>query len=149
MHNSDANKLLNCALDSLWCFYIAGPKISFFFRTSHIKKHRLRIQACFIFKLLLLTSRPPQTMGNFLENSIAGRESLCVSGKLVLCQNTLTLQCSSQYSIWNLVILSYIYIIIFEVEWWINDGRGEHFKYSGRFPTELPKVEIQSWRRIR
>ena len=38
-------------------------------------------------------------------------------------------------------MIIYIYIYIYEVEWLINDGNGEHFKCSGRFPREGPRRE--------
>ena len=47
-------------------------------------KYRLRIQACLSFELLFLSSRPPRTMGVFVEMMIAGRKCLCVSRKMVL-----------------------------------------------------------------
>ena len=61
--------------------------------------HWLWIQALF-FKLLYLCSRPPQTVGVFLEMSIAGRKCLCESGKVFLW--------SIHWAILMLVSMSYL-----------------------------------------
>ena len=81
MYNSDAISILNFALDNP-CFFHRGPEI--IFRKSIFQKTRLRIQACCFFKLLVLSSWNPQTMGVFLHISIARRKCLCVPRKVAL-----------------------------------------------------------------
>ena len=98
-----------CNLSSELCirspllFYIGGPEISFP-EIEQFKKKGLQIQACLFLNLLFGGSRPPQTMGNFLEISIAGRKCLCVSGKIVLWSKHFAIRivvpmlCLKQYS---------------------------------------------------
>ena len=78
MHNSDAVSILNCALDSSCFCYERGPEINVS-EDEHFKHiiHRLCIQCIQAF-------RPLQTMGNFLDISVAACRCLCVSGKVVL-----------------------------------------------------------------
>ena len=45
--------------------------------------HRLRVQSSLLSKLIFFTLRPPQTMENILEISIARQKCPCVSGKVV------------------------------------------------------------------
>ena len=56
-------------------------------------------------KLLLLSSRRPQAIGNYLKASIAAQECLCVSGKAVLW--------SKQYIYIYIYECTYIYIYIY------------------------------------
>ena len=71
MNKSDAMSILNCAFDNP-CFFTHGVhKLFYFFEYRIFQNHRLRIQACLFFKLIL-------------EISIAGWKCLCVSGMVVL-----------------------------------------------------------------
>ena len=51
---------------------------------SNKRKSQAANSSIFVFQLLCLGSRPLQTVGYFLGISIAGRECLCVSGKMAL-----------------------------------------------------------------
>ena len=87
MHNSSAVSIFNCAFDSpcFSFFYTGGPILFPENRRKTTIIHRLLIQAYVFFIVALLSSRPPQTMGNILHISIAVRKCLCASGKVVLC----------------------------------------------------------------
>ena len=66
MHNSNAFSILNCAFDSL--FFCTQGGEHYFFKTKATNANML------VWKLLFLSFRPPQTMGNFLDISIARRK---------------------------------------------------------------------------
>ena len=81
MHKSYAISVLNCALDKPCFFYI---RVLIFLKKSENSKAQAANPSMCVFKLLFLSSRPPQTMGDILEISIARRQCLRVSGKVVL-----------------------------------------------------------------
>ena len=81
-----SNAQSRCNLNSELCIgqplflYIGGPNI--FVRKSQVPGNCVFKHVLF-FQLLFLSSRPPQTMGHFLDISIAGRKCLCVSGNVI------------------------------------------------------------------
>ena len=83
MHNSDAISLLNCVFNSISFLHKRGPIITFR-KIGTFQKYGQHILLRFFFKLLFSSSRSPQTMGTFLDISIAGPKCLCACGKVVL-----------------------------------------------------------------
>ena len=84
MYDSDAITILNCAFDCPCLFTYGVWKTICRHRKSKLSFIGCVSKYLLFYKLLFLSSRPPQTIGKILEISVAGQKYMCVSGKVVL-----------------------------------------------------------------
>ena len=154
MHNADAISIMNCAFDNPCCFTYGGSDY-------FIKVHNFNVSfiGCvykhvLFFKLLFLSSRPPQTIGNFLEISIAGRKCLCVTGKVVLWSKHFDIIILVPMFYLKCCIHTYIYIYIYTYIYIYNkiELGNNNNKYdrapgaTGRSKKVVPAISVDTLR---
>ena len=143
------NAQCSCNVNSELCIrqplfsYIEGPEMLW----GH-QKLRLRIQAFVCFKLLFWGSRPPQTIGEILEISIAGRTYLYVSGKVVLRSKNFDIRILVR--MFNLKLYNHIYCLSCqqrEAPLRPRETTGDHGIPQRSFPAHKfrPVSQIQSY----